>query len=171
MENVRQTLQALDLNGDGILTVEEVLHTLDNKKEVEWNLDLMALLTDFADAENKVEIDKVVQFFGFMEDFSTCEGPKQGKKVMLQFLRFIDDNGDGNLSKNEAQSGFEKMKMWQDIKGIFVDLENDKGKVSIKGISLQLDEFFANFLFIFFHPTLITKFFAAFMTRLEENWQ
>ena len=66
MENVRQTLQALDLNGDGILTVEEVLHTLDNKKEVEWNLDLMALLTDFADAENKVEIDKVVQFFGFM---------------------------------------------------------------------------------------------------------
>ena len=171
MENVRQTLQALDLNGDGILTVEEVLHTLDNKKEVEWNLDLMALLTDFADAENKVEIDKVVQFFGFMEDFSACEDPEQGKKVMLRFLRFIDDNGDGNLSKNEAQSGFEKMKMWQDIKGIFVDLENDKGKVSIKGISLQLDEFFANFLFIFFYPTLITKFFPAFMTRLEENWQ
>ena len=168
MENVRQTLQALDLNGDGILTVEEVLHTLDNKKEVEWNLDLMALLTDFADAENKVEIDKVVQFFGFMEDFSTCEGPKQGKKVMLQFLRFIDDNGDGNLSKTEAQSGFEKMKMWQDIKGIFVDLENDKGKVSIKGISLQFDEFFAIIIIIFFfYPT----FSPAFMTRLEENWQ
>ena len=87
---------------------------------------------------------------------------------MLRFLRFIDDNGDGNLSKNEAQSGFEKMKMWQDIKGIFVDLENDKGKVSIKGISLQFDEFFAIF---FFYPTLITNFFPAFMTRLEENWQ
>ena len=150
MEDVRQTLQTLDLNGDGILTVEEVIHTFESKKEMEWNHDLMALLTDFADTENKVQIDKVVQFFSFMEDFSTCDDPEQGKKVMLRFLRFIDDNGDGNLSKNEAQSGFEKMKMWQDIKGIFVGLENDKGKVSIRGISLQFDEFFAIFFYFFF---------------------
>ena len=160
MEDVRQTLQTLDLNGDGILTVEEVIHTFESKKEMEWNHDLMALLTDFADTENKVQIDKVVQFFSFMEDFSTCDDPEQGKKVMLRFLRFIDDNGDGSLSRTEAQNGFEKMKMWQDIKEIFDDLENDKGKVSIKGVS-QITSTLTPFLIYFS---------SEFMVRLEENW-
>ena len=149
MEDVRQTLQKLDLNGDGILTVEEVIHTFESKKEMEWNHDLMALLTDFADTENKVEIDKVVQFFSFMEDFSTSDDPEQGKKVMLRFLRFIDDNGDGSLSRTEAKNGFEKMKMWQDIKEIFDDLENDQGKVLIKGITNNVHSFAIFNLFFF----------------------
>ena len=138
MEDVKQQLQELDLNGDGLITTEEVLDLVE-KKETDWNVELMALLTEFADNEGKVPIDKVVEYFKIMEEFASG-GPEEGKKVMLKFLHFIDDNGDGRISRCEAKKGFEKMQIWPDVKPIFYVLACEKGKVSIKEFMDKLEE-------------------------------
>ena len=138
MEDVKQQLQELDLNGDGMITTEEVLDLVE-KQETDWNVELMALLTDFADNEGKVPIGKVVEYFKIMEEFASG-GPEEGKKVMLKFLHFIDDNGDGRISRYEAKKGFEKMKIWPDMKPIFEGIACDEGKVSITEFMAKLKE-------------------------------
>ena len=139
MKDVKQQLQKLDRNNDGILTAQEVLDMFENQG-TDFNFELMLLLTEFADMEGKVHIDKVVKYLQIMDEFASAAGPEEEKKVMLNFLHFIDDNGDGRISRYEAKKGFEKMKIWPDVKPIFEGLACDEGKVSINEFMAKLKE-------------------------------
>ena len=69
-----------------------------------------------------------------MKSLENCESKKDALKVSKKLFKFVDENGDGKLSKAEAKAGFGRMDAWKgDMEDVFEELKDDKGEVSIKG--------------------------------------
>ena len=69
-----------------------------------------------------------------MESLGNCESKKDKLKVVKKLFKFVDENGDGKLSKAEAKAGFGRMDAWKgEMEDVFEELKDDKGEVSIKG--------------------------------------
>merc|ERR1712140_109412 len=122
--SLKAILKFLDLNSDGFITGEEVRDSIikecgEDYQLTEKDLEFIAIIGTFADADGKVPTKEVVEFFQLLE----------------KLLKFFDKNGDGKLSKAEASLGFSLIGRWEGkMENVFEELKDDDGKVSIEDL-------------------------------------
>ena len=157
-EKTKVFLEKLDLDGDGLVTPDEIEAS---REKMDLGEDTYQFLETFADEDGKIKIEKVLgkdsnkvltldsktkkyettqqtlyfpDFFQIVEDFGACESKEDKLKGFEKLFKFFDENGDGKLSEAEAKLGFKKLGMWKDdMDKVFEELKDDEGKVSIEG--------------------------------------
>ena len=73
-------------------------------------------------------------YFQILQNIATGESKEDKFKEFEKLCKLFDKNKDGKLSEAEAKVGFEKMKMWEGkMDGVFEELKDDQGRVSIEG--------------------------------------
>merc|ERR1712004_765069 len=144
VKELEALLKNIDLNGDGFLTPVEFRASMMENFGEDYepdsdDEDFFELLGSFDD--DKVKIKKVTDFLKIMESLENCESKKDKLKVAKKLFKFVDENGDGKLSKAEAKAGFGRMDAWKgEMEDVFEELKDDKGEVSIKDLMKHMKE-------------------------------
>merc|ERR1712140_10435 len=132
-------LKFLDLNSDGFITGEEVRDSIikecgEDYQLTEKDLEFIAIIGSFADADGKVPTKEVMEFFQLLENVETSSEENRFE-ALEKLFKFFDKNGDGKLSKVEASLGFSRIGRWEGkMENVFEELKGDDGKVSIEDL-------------------------------------
>merc|ERR1712062_576855 len=136
-EEMMVILKYLDLDRDGFITEEEVKKTIIEKNGEDSPFvgeagEFLALFGQFRDADGKVPLKKIAEFMKTSTDM--VEG-------LGKLFKFFDENGDGKLSKVEAQNGFEMIGKWEGaMKDDFEAMAGEDGKVPIEELMNKLKQ-------------------------------
>merc|ERR1711894_306103 len=137
--SLKAILKFLDLNSDGFITGEEVRDSIikecgEDYQLTKKDLEFIAIIGSFADADGKAPTKEVVEFFQLLENVETSSEENRFEAIE-KLLKFFDKNGDGKLSKVEASLGFSRIGRWEGkMENVFEKLKGDDGKVSIEDL-------------------------------------
>ena len=115
-----------DLNGDGVVSADEILGIVTKK--------VMGKYSKTQKIWNNTDALYFPDYFQILQNIQTGESKEDKFKEFEKLCKLFDKNKDGKLSEAEAKVGFEKMKMWEGkMDGVFEELKDDQGRVSIEG--------------------------------------
>ena len=128
IDDIVELVRELDVNGDGMLSPQEVKNAIDQDDE------LVELIGSLANSRGLVMADKVIEFFIMLEEVEDAAETGANKRMLTKLYNFIDENGDGKLSDKEVKIGLKRFNLWDDVtKEIFNSLKGQDGKVKVKG--------------------------------------